>query len=147
MDDMANIFRNPRVADLGKFTLCEESKSVSVKDISNGANTAEAVTTALDEAVNIIIEEGLLPDILNRKGERYRIVGTRYTGLVTIDRIASSAFGIAACGVVLIAYEYDENGRMILWVQHRGADVFYSSMYRLIKRLPSVSLRRLWFLF
>lgn len=95
----------------------------SLRDDSNGRDTAKAVTKAFRDVINAAIDAKKFPEVLGKHSEMYRIVGTPYPDLVKIERFATSLFGIAARGVYLTAYVRDNDGSIRIWVSRRGAGV------------------------
>lgn len=101
----------------------EHPRSVIVLDASDGKDTATAVNHAFAEVVSTCIDQDLFHVLDHKHSEQFAILGAKYP--VHVERFASSLFGIAGCGAVLVAYVNTREG-MKLWIPRRAAHLYTS---------------------
>lgn len=109
---------------LDGIAVCEREKHVLVRGASNSDETEEeAITRNLQGVVDTARATEKFSEILGSKhSERYRILGTSYSNLITFERFATPIFGFAAGGVYLMAYVEGTDG-ISLWISRRGPAV------------------------
>ena len=80
--------------------------SITVKDTSNGTDTANTINAAFSRLVSIAIDQDLFAIIHKQHSEPFAIPGANYSIPISIERFASPLFGIINRGAHLTIYTY-----------------------------------------
>jgi 8-oxo-dGTP pyrophosphatase MutT (NUDIX family) len=83
------------------------------------AGDADTVSAAVDEVVEALVADGLVPKVRNETFDVMARWGD--TPILRVDRGAVSFFGVRAYGVHLNGYR-DDGGRLSLWIGQRAPD-------------------------
>ncbi|EME44914.1 hypothetical protein DOTSEDRAFT_52333 [Dothistroma septosporum NZE10] len=106
-------------------------RTVKLVDIPADGKTADAITHAFQDLINICIERDLFHVLCKRHSEMISIVSARYAGgSVHIERFAASLFGLTCRGAHLVAYTSSpRRGIEKIWIPRRSAHLYtYPSM-------------------
>jgi 8-oxo-dGTP pyrophosphatase MutT (NUDIX family) len=99
-------------------------QAVTLKDSSNGQNTAAVVNEAFATLISTCIERNLFKVIGGRHSELFAIPSARYPEPVYLERYAATLFGITCRGAHLVAYTMTLDQGMKVWVPRRSAHLF-----------------------
>ena len=104
-------------------------RRVKVLDSSHGKNTAQCVNSAFQELIDISIDQDLFHVLDGRHSEPFALLGASYEAPVSIERFATSLFGLTTRGVHLVAYTKLGSKIDRIWVSRRAKHLFtYSGM-------------------
>ena len=101
----------------------DHPRRVTVLDISNGTQTAEAINAAFQDVITPAIEQKLFHVFNGQHSEPFAIAGARYEGQVKLERFATPLFGITTRGAHMIAYTSTSEG-MKLWISRRAKHLY-----------------------
>ncbi|KAK4556089.1 hypothetical protein LTR86_006785 [Recurvomyces mirabilis] len=97
---------------------------VSVLDSSHGKDTAAAVNSAFGKVVDTCVDNDLFHLLCARHSESFAIIGATYDQPVYVERFAAALFGITQRGAHMIAYTYDTDRQMRIWVGRRSLHIY-----------------------
>ncbi|CAK4020877.1 hypothetical protein AC579_3229 [Lecanosticta acicola] len=110
-DDEPHGYMLPAIVDKMPWTAAfaishEPPRSVSVRDRSSkkGQNAAWAVNVAFQELVDACIARDSFHVLAGRHSEPFAVLGARYDSPVSVERFATTLFGLTTRGVHLVAY-------------------------------------------
>ena len=101
------------------FVIDSAARTVTLRDASNGTDTAKAINASFQSVVDAAIDSGDFPWLNDQHSEMYPILGARHQP-VSIERYTASMFGIIHRGAHLTAYVRTPDGLKI-WVSRRAA--------------------------
>ncbi|RDL38764.1 Nudix protein [Venustampulla echinocandica] len=102
------------------FIIDNNSRTVQLRGVSEGKDTASACNAAFQNTINIAIDKGL-PMIQAKHSEMYKIMGAN--SFMYLERFTAPLFGIATRGAHMTAYVRTTDGLKI-WVPRRSAHLF-----------------------
>lgn len=104
-------------------------RSVKVLDSSHGKDTAQRVNSAFQELINACIDQDLFHVLAGRHSEPFALLGAPYDAPVSIERFATTLFGLTTRGVHLVAYTKVGTAVDKIWVSRRAKHLYsYADM-------------------
>ncbi|KAK4624518.1 hypothetical protein CLAFUW4_05686 [Fulvia fulva] len=101
-------------------------RKVELVDIPDDHSTADAITKAFQDLIDICIERDLFHVLCKRHSELISVVSATYnSGSIKIERFAASLFGLTCRGAHLVAYSSALDGTIdSIWIPRRSAHLY-----------------------